>query len=158
MIQIKQYHKDNIPYNLNRVLIKNITLSSDIEYKNREELFINDICNRVMKSKSVLYILQDNETVIGFIALASTSIKDQPSLQVDYIFVNNNYRGIVMSKLDHCKPFRYLLDFSISLAKDIKKSIGLRYLVLSPDTDDLIIKYNKIGFKKLDNQWMYLKI
>ena len=61
-------------------------------------------------------------------------------------------------ELDSCKPFRYLIDLSISIAKDFKSSIGLRYLVLSPDNNNLKEKYKQVDFKILDDDWMYFKL
>ena len=40
----------------------------------------------------------------------------------------------------------------------MSKKIGLRYIVLSPDNDDLKDKYVKVGFKKLNKEWMFFKI
>jgi hypothetical protein len=51
-----------------------------------------------------------------------------------------------------------LIEFSINLAKDLKKVIGLRYIVLSPDNDELKQKYLSVDFKELNQEWMFLKI
>ena len=125
---------------------------------NREELFIKDVCTRVSKSKSVLYVLEFEEKIIGLIALSATSITDQPSIQIDYIFVSNSFRNKNLEILNDFKPFRYLINLAISLAEDMSKQLGLRYIVLSPDNDDLKDKYIKVGFKKLNKEWMFFKI
>jgi len=39
-----------------------------------------------------------------------------------------------------------------------KDIIGLRYIVLSPDNDDIKAKYQQVGFEILHDDWMYLKI
>ena len=158
MIEIQSYDSSSSTYRLHLKLIDKIELSTDTNSSNRESLFIKDICKRIEKSKTVLYVLKNDDDIIGLVALSATSINDQPSIQVDYIFVSEKYRGKKIAELDNCKPFRYLIDLSISLAKDFKSSIGLRYLVLSPDNDDLKEKYKQVDFKILDNDWMYFKL
>ena len=144
--------------NLYTTILKKLQFSDDIQQSNREELFIKDVCTRVSKSKSVLYILEFEEKIIGLIALSATSITDQPSIQIDYIFVSNSFRNKNLEILNDFKPFRYLINLAISLAEDMSKKLGLRYIVLSPDNDDLKDKYVKVGFKKLNKEWMFFKI
>ena len=158
MIEIQSYDSSSPTYRLYSKILNNVELSNDLDLSNRESLFIKDICKRIEKSKTVLYILKNDDDIIGLVALAATSIKDQPSVQIDYIFVSQKYRGQRIEQLDNCKPFKYLIDISVNIAKDFKSAIGLRYLVLSPDNDDLKEKYKQVNFQKLDNDWMYLKI
>ncbi len=148
MLKLENYNRNSRDYNLAITILKNITLSDDIETQNREKLFIKDISNRVSKSKTVLYLLKNSVT----------SINEQPSLQIDYIFVSNLYRGKSMKILDNCKPFRYLIEFVINMAKKIQTDVGLRYIILSPDNDELKEKYNKVDFQHLNREWMYMKI
>lgn len=117
MVEIKNYNSNSTEYNLSVQLLKELTLSSSIEIQHREVLFIEDICKRVTKSKSVLYVLRDVNSIIGIVAVSVTSIKEQPSLQIDYILVSDQYRGKELEILDNCKPFRYLIEFVIDLAK-----------------------------------------
>ena len=158
MLEISNYSNNSSTYGLHTKILSKVKLSDERNQSQRENLFIKDICKRIEKSKTVLYTLEINEDIIGLVALSATSIQDQPSLQIDYIFVNDVYRGVEIQELDNLKPFRYLIEFSINLAKEIKLSIGLRYLVLSPDTDELKHKYEKVSFQPLNNDWMYLKI
>jgi hypothetical protein len=158
LIEIQSYDSSSPTYRLYSKILDNVELSNDLDLSNRESLFIKDICKRIEKSKTVLYILKNDDDIIGLVALAATSIKDQPSVQIDYIFVSQKYRGQRIEQLDNCKPFKYLIDISVNIAKDFKSAIGLRYLVLSPDNDDLKEKYKQVNFQKLDNDWMYLKI
>ena len=158
MLEIINYNSSSSSYNLYTTILKKLQFSDDIQQSNREELFINDVCTRVSKSKSVLYILEFEEKIIGLIALSATSITDQPSIQIDYIFVSNSFRNKNLEILNDFKPFRYLINLAISLAEDMSKKLGLRYIVLSPDNDDLKDKYVKVGFKKLNKEWMFFKI
>ena len=158
MLEIINYNSSSSSYSLYTSILKKLQFSDDIQQSNREELFIKDVCTRVSKSKSVLYILEFEEKIIGLIALSATSITDQPSIQIDYIFVSNSFRNKNLEILNDFKPFRYLINLAISLAEDISKKLGLRYIVLSPDNDDLKDKYVKVGFKKLNKEWMFFKI
>ena len=158
MLEIINYNSSGSSYNLYTTILKKLQFSDDIQQANREELFIKDVCTRVSKSKSVLYVLEFEEKIIGLIALSATSITDQPSIQIDYIFVSNSFRNKNLEILNDFKPFRYLINLAISLAEDMSKKLGLRYIVLSPDNDDLKDKYIKVGFKKLNKEWMFFKI
>jgi hypothetical protein len=158
LLEIINYNSSSSSYNLYTTILKKLQFSDDIQQSNREELFIKDVCTRVSKSKSVLYILEFEEKIIGLIALSATSITDQPSIQIDYIFVSNSFRNKNLEILNDFKPFRYLINLAISLAEDMSKKLGLRYIVLSPDNDDLKDKYVKVGFKKLNKEWMFFKI
>ena len=160
MIQILNFNHQSSPYNLSVKILNGVTLSQDLTLANREENFIKDICNRVIKSKSVLYVLQNNQVndIVGLVALSVTSVNEQPALQIDYILVNSKYQGKTLSDLDDCKPFRYLMKLAISLGEKISLELGLRYIVLSPDNNDLKEKYNNVGFEHLNDDWMYFKL
>ena len=158
MLEIINYNSSSSSYNLYTSILKKLQFSDDIQQANREELFIKDVCTRVSKSKSVLYVLEFEEKIIGLIALSATSITDQPSIQIDYIFVSNSFRNKNLEILNDFKPFRYLINLAISLAEDMSKKLGLRYIVLSPDSDNLKEKYLRVGFKKLNKDWMFFKI
>lgn len=158
MLEIISYNSSSSSYNLYTTILRKLQFSDDIQQSNREELFIKNVCTRISKSKSVLYVLEFEEKIIGLIALSATSITDQPSIQIDYIFVSNSFRNKNLEILNDFKPFRYLINLAISLAEDMSKKLGLRYIVLSPDNDDLKDKYIKVGFKKLNKEWMFFKI
>jgi len=158
MIKTIKYNKKTISYNFSTTLLNKLILSDNITSLYREQLFIRDICKRVQKSKTVLYILENDENIIGLISLSATTISEQPSLQIDYILVNKPYQGKKLPNLDNTKPFRFLIEFTIDLAKELQDKIGLRYIVLSPDNDDIKAKYKQVGFETLHDDWMYLKI
>ncbi len=158
MLEILNYNSNSSIYGLYTKLLPHLKFTSDKNESQRESLFIKDICKRVQKSKTVLYILKNDEKIIGLISLSATSIQDQPSMQIDYIFVNENYRGMKLKVLDDLKPFKYLIELAISIAKKLKSEIGIRYIVLSLDNDKLKLKYQKVDFQSLNEDWMYLKI
>jgi len=158
MTKVTKYHKNNSSYNLAIKLLDKLTLSDNITALNRETFFIKDICKRIQKSKTVLYTLENDEDIIGLISLSVTSINEQPSLQIDYILVNKPYQGQILEDINHSKPFRYLIKLAITTAKNIAIYAGLRYIVLSPDNDDIKVKYKQVGFEVLHDDWMYLKV
>lgn len=158
MLEIINYNSSSSIYNLYTTILKKLQFSNDIQQATREELFIKDVCTRVSKSKSVLYVLEFEEKIIGLISLSATSITDQPSVQIDYIFVSQSFRSQTLEILNELRPFRYLINLAISLAEDMSKKLGLRYIVLSPDNDNLKEKYLSVGFKKLNKDWMFFKI
>ena len=161
MVEIVKYDNSYFGYNLDLEILQNLSLSQNIEEETREKIFIKDICKKITKSKTVLYVLKTNTIIIGLVAISVTSsINEQPSIQIDYIFITSDYRGKNLEILENNKPFRYLIEFVIDVAKRLQSEVGLRYIILSPDNDDLKDKYNNLGFKKLDKsiEWMYLKI
>ena len=60
MLEIKKYNSITTEYQLSKKLLESLELSELLEQKNREILFIKDICKRVEKSKTVLYVLKKN--------------------------------------------------------------------------------------------------
>ena len=53
MLEIKKYNSITTEYQLSKKLLESLELSELLEQKNREILFIKDICKRVEKSKTV---------------------------------------------------------------------------------------------------------
>ncbi len=91
--------------------------------------------------------------------LSKLSLDTFPSLQVDYIFVSEPYRGICLENLDNTKTSTYLIEFAIKIAKEIQDQVGLRYLVLLPDNNKLQYVYKEMGFQILPkNEWMFIKL
>jgi GNAT superfamily N-acetyltransferase len=161
LVEIVKYDYRYLSYNLDLEILENLSLSPNIEEARRERIFIKDICKKVKKSKTVLYTLKNDTIIIGLVAISVTSsINEQPSMQIDYIFIDSDYRGKNLEILENTKPFRYLIEFVIDVAKRLQSEVGLRYIVLSPDNDDLKEKYNNLSFQKLAKsiEWMYLKI
>lgn len=153
MLELDNYNYTSKEYSLFFKLSQQIGLLED-----REKTFIKGICKRVSKSKSVLYVLKDDNRIIRLIAISVTSFEEQPSLQIDYRFVSEVYRSKNLSILDNLKPFRYLIELVISIFTKIRNEVGLRYIILLPDNDELKDKYVKVGFSLLDKEWMYLKL
>ena len=159
MSELKKYNASNANYRLSIDILSDLKLSTNLDNAQREKLFIEDICKRVQKNGTVIYLLRDGNETFGFIALSVSSIDTFPSLQVDYIFVSEPYRGVPLEKLDNSKTSTYLMEFAIEIAKEIQNQVGLRYLVLLPDNDRLQSVYKDMGFQVLPkNEWMFIKL
>jgi GNAT superfamily N-acetyltransferase len=159
LLELKKYNATNANYRLAIDILSNLKLSDNLDNSEREKLFIEDICKRVQKNGTVLYLLRDQDETFGFIALSVSSIDTFPSLQVDYIFVSEPYRGVCLKKLSDSKTSTYLIEFAIEIAKEIQDQVGLRYLVLLPDNDRLQSVYKDMGFQVLPkNEWMFIKL
>ena len=159
MLELKKYTSKNASYRLGIDILSRVSLSTHADQAQRERDFIEDICKRVQRSSTVLYLLQHGNETLGFVALSVSSIGDFPSLQIDYIFVNNAYRGEALAILDGLKTSTYLIEFAIEVAKEIQEIAGLRYLVLLPDNNKLQDVYKNIGFLNLPKQdWLYIKL
>lgn len=159
MIEIKKYNNITTEYHLSKKLLESLELSDILEQKNREILFIEDICKRVEKSKTVLYVLKKDNEELGLISVSSSSIEDFPALQIDFLFVSKKYRGVILEELDNVKTSEYLIELVISIAKNIQESIGLKYIVLLPDNKDLEKIYKELNFNKLNKTgWMFISI
>ena len=159
MIEIKKYNSITTEYQLSKKLLESLELSDTLEQKNREILFIKDICKRVEKSKTVLYVLKKDDEELGLISVSSSSIEDFPALQIDFLFVSKKYRGVILEELDNVKTSEYLIELVISIAKNIQESIGLKYIVLLPDNKDLEKIYKELNFNKLNKTgWMFISI
>ena len=159
MLDLLKYNHKSTSYRLSIEILKDVELSDKLEHSQREESFMEDICNRIQKAGTVLYVLKNENTTLGLISLSASSIDDFPSLQVDYLFVNNSYRGRKLDILDDTKTSNYLIEFSIEIAKELQEIVGLKYLVLLPDNDKLKSIYKDMGFKQLNKQnWMFIKL
>ena len=159
MLELKKYNFHNASYRLGIDVLSSIKLSTNLEQSQREHSFIEDICKRVQKPSTVLYLLKNGNDTLGFIALSVSSIGDFPSLQIDYLFVNHSFRGKELKVLDNLKTSTYLIEFAIEVAKEIQQIAGLRYLVLLPDNNKLQDVYKNMGFLNLPKQnWLYIKL
>jgi hypothetical protein len=159
LLELKKYTSKNASYRLGIDILSCVKLSVHAGQAQRERDFIDDICKRVQKSSTALYLLKDANNTLGFIALSVSSIGDFPSLQIDYLFVNDAFRGKSLEILDNLKTSIYLIEFAIELAKEIQELAGLRYLVLLPDNNKLQDVYKNMGFLNLPKQdWLYIKL
>ncbi len=162
-LEIKLYGSTSPNYHLSKRLLEKFHLSSDINQKERETLFIEHICNNVKKSKSVLYVLSLDGQNLGLIASSVTSVSDYPCIQIDFIFTDKRYRGKKIKELDNLKVSEFLIDLIITEAREIKQKVGLKYLILLLDNEELIPLYKDLGFnifrnKRNKNNYMYLSV
>ena len=114
-------------------LKKLINLTND----DRQKQFIKALCRGCEKSDTVVYYLCLDGNICGFIGLSSSRVDNIPCLHMDYLFVKEEYRKIIYAELDNKKISEYLISISMALAMEVKEKIGLRWLVLNPDNDEL---------------------
>ena len=66
---------------------------------------------------------------------------------------------MILTELDNVKVSEYLIELAISIAKDIQSTVGLKYIVLLPDNEDLERTYKNLNFNKLNKDgWMFISI
>ncbi len=116
-------------------------------------------------------ILSDKSRIIkdrlGLIALSNGSLpledKVLPAVIIDFIFVDNRYRGDKNKDIT-TKVSKILLTYAIQTSLKISELSGVRYLVLRPDggkeNKKLVSFYESMDFRYMTDkhEWMYLKL
>lgn len=128
--------------------------------KDREYGLLKETIKLVGKGKAVLYLVTKGEAYLGAIALSVSSIEGLPSSQIDYLFVDYNYRKKAMLELQ-ATVSGFLIMLAIQISEKIRKDIGLKYLVLYPDAQsDKLIKHYKetLNFSSLNDEWLFIKL
>lgn len=139
---------------------------------NREIRFVKQTFKDALNDNTIIYTLEDieGENLYGFIALSATRLNNFPALMIDYVFVPKEYRKQELENTYGQKPSTILLTEAFLLGQDLKKQLGLKYLVLYPDNEDKrLIEYYRetYGFEALkvrDHQtkktetWMLLRL
>lgn len=140
-------------------LLQSFTYHSDINRANRERGLLEETIKFVQKKKTMIYILKLNDIYLGLISLSASSIDDAPVVQIDYLFVDFNYRKLFIEELNDTVS-DYLIIFSMEIAQNIQQSIGLKYLALYPDAQSktLINHYKNMGFNVLNKEWLFIKV
>ncbi len=128
-------------------LLQSFTYHTDTNRASRERGLLEETIKFVQKKKTLIYILKQNDIFLGLVSLSASSIDDAPIVQIDYLFVDFNYRKIQIEELSDTIA-NYLIAFSMDIAKNIQESIGLKYLALYPDgqSKNLISHYKNMGF------------
>jgi len=152
---------------------KNLIINS-FEYntkrENREkEILAQTFCDASLGNTKITIINDDNKKLdskLGLIALSNGGLelddKVLPAIIIDYIFVDNRYRG--ENKSGDTKVSQMLLYYAIQTAIEISQSVGIRYLILRPDggkeNEKLVAFYEFMEFRYMTDkhEWMYLKL
>ncbi len=140
-------------------LLQSFTYHSDINRASRERGLLEETIKLVQKKKTLLYVLQKDKNFLGLISLSASSIDDAPVVQIDYLFVDFNYRKIIIDELNNTIA-KYFIVFAMDIAKNIQQTIGLKYLALYPDAQskNLITHYKNMGFNILNKEWLFIKV
>ena len=120
----------------------------------REKNLIDSMLSKVKKSDSVIYLLQVDNKNIGFIAVSAskllTDIEGIPSIEIQYLFIDKKYRKKEFTELNNIKASVFLVGLIQNIALELQTQIGIRYLILYPDKQNLSLVnfYLKLGFYK----------
>ena len=120
----------------------------------RDRQFIKELCKSCSKNDSVIYFLIIDENICGLIGTSVNKVDSIPCMQIDYIFVKEEYRKIEFEELNNKRISEFLLFFCIDIAKEIQSKIGLRWLALIADNSELetfYVSYFKFTKYKTNN-------
>jgi len=128
----------------------------DFKYKEfREKELIDKTILDIKKNRSIAYLLNIDKKYLGFIAISASRLKTDidgiPAIEIDYLFIDKEYRKQELKKLDNLKASIYLLNLIVNtIAKELQKKLGLKVVILYPNKQNLnlINFYQKIGFHK----------
>jgi hypothetical protein len=138
--------------------LKFVNLTKD----ERQKQFIKLLSKSCQKGDTVVYCLTFDDEIYGFVGLGTTKIDNIPCVNIDYIHVVEKYRKITYSDLDNQKISEYLISFCLSLSFKFKNNIGFRWLVLTPDNNELekfyVESFKFIKYKAKKEKIIYLFI
>lgn len=128
----------------------------------RQKQFIKLLSKSCQKGDTVVYYLTLDDEICGFVGLGTSKIDNIPCVNIDYIHVIDKYRKITYSDLDNQKISEYLISFCLSLCSEFKNNIGFRWLVLTPDNNELekfyVESFKFIKYKAQKEKITYLFI
>lgn len=142
-------------------LLQSFNYHPVLERKQREYGFLEETIKLVQKEKSIMYLLIKDDIFLGCISLSASNIKDNPSCQIDYLFVDYNYRKQLFKELDNILLSEYLILSAIQISEKVREYIALKYLVLYPDRQSKkLVDYYKTNFRfnPLTKEWLCLKL
>lgn len=118
----------------------------------RSRSFLKQLFKSCKKGDTVIYTLSIDSVEMGLIALSASKIEHISAVQVDYIFVQKEFRKKELEQIGGVRVSQYLLAHALKVADTIKSEIGLRWLILTPDNDTLQAYYQReFGFTKYKN-------
>ena len=140
-------------------LLQSFSYNTDLTRGTRERILFEETLKLVQKKKTVIYILQKEDKFLGAITLSASSIDDTPVVQIDFLFVDFEYRKVIIEEIDDTVS-NYLITFAMSRAELVQQTIGVKYLALYPDaqSDKLIKHYKDMGFLQLNKEWLFIKV
>lgn len=139
------------------LLLNLIKLTND----NRHKEFIKLLSKSCAKGDTIVYVLKLDDEICG---LSASKIDSIPCINIDYLHVVEKYRKSVFEDLANQKISEFLISFSIKKAVDIKENIGLRWLILTPDNEELekyyidSFEFTKYKSKKDDITYLFIAI
>lgn len=126
-----------------------------------EKNYCSQLIKRAARHQTRIHILANpaDHTIIGFIAISASELKNSPCITIDYLFTTTQFRGVVFKKMGSMKASEYLINYAIHLVTQVNFDIPFRYIALQPAHDKLLTLYHTLGFVPLDTTgWLFLKI
>ena len=132
----------------------------------RERQLLVSFIKEHNKDRNTFYVLEMDNKSMGMVSLKFNNINDNPTLDVDYLFVHKNYRKKKFKILDNKTISQFLLDFTIGIiAPKIKSLVKFKYISLYPDKQSKkLVKYylkvipHSFELKYNKESWILLKI
>lgn len=129
----------------------------------RERSFIKSTFKASDKNDTVIYVLENDDLPLAFIALSASRVDAIPVVLIDYIFVACALRKQPIVELANVKISEFLLSVAMRKVNELQKSIGIRWLALLPDNEQLELFYiSHFGFssyrEKTKQTYLFYKI
>lgn len=155
-----------------RAFFNVVEFHDDYNRAEREKSLLNQAISYAQHNSTKLYALRDNtltlKGVLGYLALSASEVvvndTKKPIVLIDFLFVNNKYRGKEYTELDNEKVSALLLEYAMAKFYEVREYIGVSYLVLYPDggsdNKKLVDFYESMNFKFATSkkEWMYIKL
>jgi len=132
----------------------------------RERQLLVNFIKEHNKERNTFYVLEMDNKSMGMVSLKFNNINNNPTLDIDYLFVHNNYRKKKFEILGDKTISQFLLAFTIGvIAPKIKNLVKFRYISLYPDKQSKkLLQYylklipNSFELKHNKESWILLKI
>lgn len=114
--------------------------------------YFEQVCKDARKDRTKLHVLKINGVNVGLIAISiqcmEQKFNQKKYLNIDYVFVDNQYRKIIIEELGK-KVSDFMIEIAIRFALDINAIVPLSFVAAEPAHDDLVPLYQSNGFTEL---------
>jgi len=165
-------------YSASKVKLEKKSLLNAVEFNTshnraeREKALLIQAISFAGNNSCKLYTMRDTAStlkgILGFLALSASEVmidtSKKPVVLIDLLLVNNTYRSKKYEHLDNSKISQLLLEYAASQFYEVRKHIGVSYLILYPDggkkNTELVKFYTSMGFTYATNkhEWTYMKL
>jgi len=155
-----------------RALFNVVEFHNDHQRAEREKSLLSQAISYAQNNSTKIYALRDTTStlkgILGYLALSASEViindTKKPIVLIDFLFVNNKYRGKEYPELDNEKVSALLLEYAMTKFYEVREHVGVSYLVLYPDggseNERLVEFYESMNFKFATSkkEWMYIKL